>query len=70
MARPSDRTLAILERRNSVDEQFMVFSGKDRIVGNIEALASLALIGGRLDALLRRSMAEDRAGKRRLGDAI
>lgn len=61
----ADITLAdLLQRRDAVDERFLYYSDRALIAGNTQALAQMALIGGRLDTMIRRERAAERARKR------
>lgn len=50
----------LLERKISIDDQFMYYSHPSRVKSNYQALANLALIGGRLDALIRQAGVRNR----------
>lgn len=60
----SNLTRDLVERRDAVDEKFIEFSHPSKIAGNYKSLAQLALIGGRLEHLIRRSREYDRKQRR------
>lgn len=61
----SEGTLRLIQRRNHVDEKFLDYARPEKLSGNFESLAHLALIGGRLDTIIRRKLAEERGKARR-----
>lgn len=50
----------LLARRDAVNELFLDFTAPGKMTGNFTPLANLALIGGRLDKLIRDELAERR----------
>lgn len=50
----------MIQDRDRVDAMFLEFTAFGKMSGNYEALAHLALIGGRLDTLIRRELAARR----------
>lgn len=53
----------LIARRDLVDEMFLQYSDKERLNNNLTALGNLALIGGRLDTMIRRVGARERRQK-------
>ena len=53
----------LIARRDLVDEMFLQYSDKERLNSNLAALGNLALIGGRLDTMIRRVGARERRQK-------
>lgn len=50
---PKDTIAELLARRDRVNELFLEYSDPRKMQANIDGLAGLALIGGRIDALIR-----------------
>lgn len=63
----SERTQKLMEARDRVDEKFLEFVSPATLNGNYDGLAKLALIGGRLDAIIRRNLAQERNEKKGRG---
>lgn len=55
----------LIEARDAVDEMFLTYSRPEVVRGNIKSLSQMALIGGRLDAIIRRQYVRDREARRR-----
>lgn len=56
----SEGTLRLMEMRDAVDEKFVAYARPETLSGNYASLAHLALIGGRLDTIIRRNLAHER----------
>lgn len=54
----------LTERRDHVDELFLTYVRKETLMSNIPDLSRLALIGGRLDTMIRREQARQRTSRR------
>lgn len=64
-------TAELMRRRDEVNDMFILYSDKSRLKSNIEALSQLALIGGRLDVMIRRRMqATRRMDRRQVGQLL
>lgn len=50
----------MIQARDQVDDMFLEFATPGKMSGNYESLSHLALIGGRLDTLIRRERAARR----------
>lgn len=59
MPKPTVPLMSLIERRDFVNEKFIEYSALDRIHSNYESLANLALIGGRLDKLIRERASQE-----------
>lgn len=50
----------LMRMRDRVDCDFLEYAETGKVLNNLAALSQLALIGGRLDTLIRRQIAHDR----------
>lgn len=60
----------MIEARDAVDEMFLIYSRPEVVRGNFESLSQMALIGGRLDALIRRRLQHEREARQRDARAL